>query len=133
MNILTEKITHVGADHICYGLNTFRGCSGAVVFLLGKDQSDSVKPEDYGRAITVHSSQWAPSRYIRQYYLLVFCVVHVMFVQTLPLLPLVSQHSTHQYDDEGIPRSINSPKCMRACFRQGSAVGLHLTFQCLLQ
>jgi hypothetical protein len=55
INILTGKITHVGPDRICYDINTFGGCSGAIVFLLDTDQPDSVRPEDFGRAIAVHS------------------------------------------------------------------------------
>jgi hypothetical protein len=42
INILTGEITLVGTDRICYSINTFGGCSGAVVFLLDAGQPDSV-------------------------------------------------------------------------------------------
>jgi hypothetical protein len=55
VNILTGTITRVGPDRISYDINTYGGCSGAVVFLLDKEQPGSVTTEDYGRAIAVHS------------------------------------------------------------------------------
>ena len=54
VNIYTGKITHVGQHHIEYDINTFTGCSGAIVFLLDRNQPDSVQQCDYGKAIAVH-------------------------------------------------------------------------------
>jgi hypothetical protein len=62
INILTGVITEVGPDYICYNINTFGGCSGAVVFLLDKEQPDSVKPRDWGKAIAVHIGPHPSSR-----------------------------------------------------------------------
>lgn len=58
INIYTGKITYAseGAKHIEYDINSFTGCSGAVVFLLdGEGQHDSVQQCDYGKAIAVHA------------------------------------------------------------------------------
>jgi len=55
VNILTGKITRVDGDRISYDINSFGGCSGVLIFLLDKDQPDSVTTQDYGRAIAVHS------------------------------------------------------------------------------
>ena len=55
VNIYTGQITLVGEKHIEYDINTFTGCSGAIVFLLDQGQPDSVDPTDYGKAIAVHS------------------------------------------------------------------------------
>jgi hypothetical protein len=57
-HIYTGKITMVGAHHIEYDINSFEGCSGAVVFLLGVETqpSDSgVTRDDAGKAIAVHA------------------------------------------------------------------------------
>jgi hypothetical protein len=47
----------VGEHHIEYDVNSFKGCSGAIVFLLDTDQpNDSgVTVKDYGTAIAVHA------------------------------------------------------------------------------
>lgn len=56
VNVYTGTITFVGEKHIEYSCNTFSGCSGAVVFLLDKDQpDDSVQACDWGKAIAIHS------------------------------------------------------------------------------
>lgn len=74
VNIYTGKITRVGENHIEYDINTFSGCSGAVVFLLDQNQptaaqlgpalmdrvtaagkSPLVQNCDFGSAIAVHS------------------------------------------------------------------------------
>lgn len=49
------RITFVGENHIEYDINTFEGCSGAIVFLLDENQHESVAPEDYGKAIALHT------------------------------------------------------------------------------
>lgn len=53
--VYTGKITVVGEHHIEYDINSFEGCSGAIVFLLDEDQHESVSKEDYGGAIAVHA------------------------------------------------------------------------------
>ena len=55
VNIYTGEITYVGPKHIEYTINSFTGCSGAVVFLLDQDQPDSVHRSQFGRAIAVHT------------------------------------------------------------------------------
>lgn len=56
ITIYTGKITFVGDHHIEYSVNSFKGCSGAIVFLLNYDQpEESVKKSDYGKAIAVHA------------------------------------------------------------------------------
>ncbi len=55
MNILTGKVTAVDENMIVYDMNSFGGCSGAIIFLLDKDQRESVRPEDVGKAIAIHS------------------------------------------------------------------------------
>jgi hypothetical protein len=55
VNIYTGKIQFVGTNHIEYDINSFTGCSGAVVFLLdGEDQHNSVQKCDHGKAIAIH-------------------------------------------------------------------------------
>eukprot|EP00978_Attheya_sp_CCMP212_P010616 scaffold25813_cov56-Attheya_sp.AAC.2 len=54
VNIYTGEITYVGEKHIEYNFNAFTGCSGAVVFLLDKNQPSSVQQCDYGKAIAIH-------------------------------------------------------------------------------
>jgi hypothetical protein len=56
--IQTGIVTTVFGNGEVFGhsINTYKGCSGAVVFLLDKDQpTESVRPEDYGKAIGVHA------------------------------------------------------------------------------
>jgi hypothetical protein len=55
VNILTGKVTAVDENMIVYDMNSFGGCSGAIIFLLDKDQRESVRPEDVGKAIAIHS------------------------------------------------------------------------------
>jgi len=55
VNIYTGEIKYVGPKHIEYSINSFTGCSGAVVFLLDKDQPASVDQSDWGRAVAIHS------------------------------------------------------------------------------
>jgi hypothetical protein len=57
-NIQTGKIIGVYGDgrFFTHAINTYKGCSGAVVFLLDKKQPDSVNVKDYGKAIAVHGA-----------------------------------------------------------------------------
>mmetsp|Transcript_22270 Transcript_22270/g.26770 ORF Transcript_22270/g.26770 Transcript_22270/m.26770 type:complete len:440 (-) Transcript_22270:793-2112(-) len=55
VNIYTGIITRVGLHHIEYSMNSFKGCSGSIVFLLDKNQPESVSEVDYGCAIAVHA------------------------------------------------------------------------------
>jgi hypothetical protein len=55
VNIYTGKIKYVGTNHIEYDFNSFTGCSGAVVFLLDRDQPASVDRSDYGKAVAIHA------------------------------------------------------------------------------
>ena len=55
VNIYTGEILLVGDNHIEHNINSFTGCSGAVVFLLDQNQPVSVKPYDFGKAIAVHA------------------------------------------------------------------------------
>jgi hypothetical protein len=62
-HVYTGKITMVGTHHIEYDINSFEGCSGAVVFLLGVEAqpSDSgVTRDDAGKAIAVHAGAHPP-------------------------------------------------------------------------
>lgn len=54
VNIYTGRITLAGDHHIEYDINSFTGCSGAIVFLLDSDQPGSVREGDYGKAVAVH-------------------------------------------------------------------------------
>ena len=57
VNVYTGQITHVSPDGKAFehNVNTFAGCSGAVVFLLDEGQPDSVDPSDYGKAVAIHA------------------------------------------------------------------------------
>jgi hypothetical protein len=53
--IYTGEITYVGMYHIEHNINTYDGCSGAIIFLLDTDdQLATVNQEDRGKAIAVH-------------------------------------------------------------------------------
>lgn len=57
VNIYTGEITRVVDDEFSFehNVNTFEGCSGAIVFLLDKNQDrESVLEQDEGKAIAVH-------------------------------------------------------------------------------
>ena len=56
LNIYTGKILYVGQNFIEYDINSFTGCSGAIVFLLDKNQPSSVDKADYGKAVAIHSA-----------------------------------------------------------------------------
>jgi hypothetical protein len=58
VNIYTGQITHVSPNGRAFehNINTFAGCSGAVVFLLDQDQDENgVISADHGKAIAVHA------------------------------------------------------------------------------
>ena len=58
VNIYTGEIKDISPDGRAFehDINTFRGCSGAIVFLLDQGQIDNgVIPDDYGKAIAVHA------------------------------------------------------------------------------
>ena len=57
LNIYTGVIEYVGTHHIEYTINSFTGCSGAIVFLLDLNQPEDslVQQCDHGCAIAVHS------------------------------------------------------------------------------
>ena len=57
VNIYTGEITGVspGKEAFQHNINTFQGCSGAVIFLLDLGQDGcGVKEEDHGKAIAIH-------------------------------------------------------------------------------
>jgi hypothetical protein len=49
ITIYTGKITFIGEHHIEYTVNSLKGCSGAIVFLL------NYKASQHGKAIAVHA------------------------------------------------------------------------------
>ena len=58
VNIYTGQITHVSPNGNAFehNINTFAGCSGAVVFLLNQDQDrNGVIGADHGKAIGIHA------------------------------------------------------------------------------
>lgn len=57
--IYTGSIVHVGDDGVAidHDANTYENCSGAILFLLDNNQPESVRPEDYGKAIAVHNEE----------------------------------------------------------------------------
>jgi hypothetical protein len=57
-NIQTGVITGVAGDgsFFTHDINTFKGCSGAIVFLLDVDQPSTVSEKDHGKAIGVHGA-----------------------------------------------------------------------------
>jgi len=56
INIYTGIVTFADPKqpHIEYDINSFTGCSGAVVFLLDEGQPEEVKERDYGKAVAIH-------------------------------------------------------------------------------
>lgn len=58
VNIYTGKITLVGDHYIEYDINAYRGCSGAVVFLLDANQPGSVREDDFGKAIAIYAGAY---------------------------------------------------------------------------
>lgn len=56
VSIYTGEITAVSPDKEVFrhSINTFRGCSGAIVFLLDKKQDGLVEEKYWGKAIGVH-------------------------------------------------------------------------------
>jgi hypothetical protein len=67
VNIYTGEIKFVGEMHIEYDINSFTGCSGAVVFLLDENQpEDLVQRCDWGAAVAIHAGAH-PSQGDRNY------------------------------------------------------------------
>ncbi|CAB9531620.1 hypothetical protein SEMRO_3743_G350790.1 [Seminavis robusta] len=56
LNIYTGEILYVGQNFIESDINSFTVCSGAIVFLLDKNQPSSVDEADYGKAVAIHSA-----------------------------------------------------------------------------
>lgn len=54
--IYTGEVKHVSGNGRTFehDINTFKGCSGAIIFLLDADQSDSVDETYYGMAVGIH-------------------------------------------------------------------------------
>jgi hypothetical protein len=54
--IYTGQVTEVSANGrtFCHDINTFKGCSGAIIFLLDRNQPDDVTAEFYGRAVGIN-------------------------------------------------------------------------------
>jgi hypothetical protein len=63
--ILTGTVRGVYGDRdevFSHSINTYEGCSGAVIFLLDKNQPpESVVEGDYGKAIGIHAAGYAPN------------------------------------------------------------------------
>jgi hypothetical protein len=59
VTICTGALLFVGHDYGHHDINTFGGCSGAVVFLF-LDKPEIVLPHDYGKAVTVHAAGHPP-------------------------------------------------------------------------
>ncbi|CAB9512893.1 expressed unknown protein [Seminavis robusta] len=57
VSIYTGEITGISTDGEVFrhDINTFRGCSGAIVFLLDKNQDGLVEDQYFGKAIGVHA------------------------------------------------------------------------------
>jgi hypothetical protein len=55
VTIYTGEISYVGDHHIEYSINSLKGCSGAIVFLLNCGQPESLNRSHYGKAIAVHA------------------------------------------------------------------------------
>ena len=56
-SIYTGEIIRVSKDGqvIEHDINTYKGCSGAIIFLLDKNQDELVDRGDYGKAIAIHA------------------------------------------------------------------------------
>lgn len=55
--IYTGQVTEISANGrtFCHNINTFKGCSGAIIFLLDRNQSDDVAAEFHGRAVGINA------------------------------------------------------------------------------
>jgi V8-like Glu-specific endopeptidase len=55
-NVHTGTILGVAEDesYFSHDINTYKGCSGAIVFLLDQNQPDHVRSRDHGKAIAIH-------------------------------------------------------------------------------
>ena len=56
VSIHTGVITQLSSDGKTFGhdINTYKGCSGAIVFLLDKNQDGLIADDDAGKAIAIH-------------------------------------------------------------------------------
>ena len=56
VSIYTGVITHLSSEGKTFGhdINTYKGCSGAIVFLLDKNQDGLIADDDAGKAIAIH-------------------------------------------------------------------------------
>ena len=54
--IYTGQVTEISANGrtFCHNINTFKGCSGGIIFLLDGNQSDDVAAEFHGRAVGIN-------------------------------------------------------------------------------
>jgi hypothetical protein len=54
--IYTGQVTEISANGrtFCHDINTFNGCSGAIIFQLDRNQSDDVVAEFHGRAVGIN-------------------------------------------------------------------------------
>jgi hypothetical protein len=54
--IYTGQVTKISANGqtFCHNINTFEGCSGAIIFLLDRNQYDDVAAEFHGRAFGIN-------------------------------------------------------------------------------
>ena len=54
--IYTGQVTEISANGrtFCHDINTFKGCSGAIIFLLDLNQSDDVPEDFHGRAVGIN-------------------------------------------------------------------------------
>merc|ERR1712176_59641 len=58
VNIYTGQIVNVSQDQHTFehNINSYRGCSGAVIFLLDQNQNgNGVDNTDHGKAIAIHA------------------------------------------------------------------------------
>lgn len=55
--IYTGKVTEISENGktFCHNINTFEGCSGAIIFLLDKDQPEDMDNTLVGMAVGIHS------------------------------------------------------------------------------
>jgi hypothetical protein len=54
--IYAGKVTEISANGrtFCHNINTFKGCSGAIIFLLDRNQPDDVEDTFHGRAVGIN-------------------------------------------------------------------------------
>jgi hypothetical protein len=54
--IYTGQVTEISTNSrtFCHNINTFEGCSGAIIFLLDRNQPDDVAAELHGMAVGIN-------------------------------------------------------------------------------